>query len=218
MSKVLVAYFSAEGNTAKVAKSLAEAVGADLFEIKPAQPYTEADINWKNPLSRCNREKFGGKDVPVDGAVENFAEYNMVFIGFPIWYYAAPNIINTFVKAYDWSGKRIALFATSGGSDIVKSPDKLRPYLNGKGEIVGARLFSVSAGAEELGAWAKPIIMPWIAEESKREHGSPDITDRTTGAAPMRFIEKDFSEVAGEYRDRFSRARSMDKDFPEQNK
>lgn len=159
MDKVLVAYFSAEGNTAQLAKKLAQAAGADLFEIKPAEPYTAADINWKNPLSRCNREYFGKKDVPVEGTVEGFADYGLVFLGFPIWYYAEPNIINTFVKAYDWSGKRVALFATSGGSDIAKTPDKLRPYLNGKGEIVGAKLFAPSEDAQELKAWADQYIM-----------------------------------------------------------
>ena len=111
MSKVLVTYFSAEGTTAKVAERLAAAIEADLFEIKPEKPYSEADINWKNPLARCNREKIGKKDVPIVGSVENFADYDTVLIGFPIWYYGAPNIIQTFVKQYDFSGKRIGLFA-----------------------------------------------------------------------------------------------------------
>ena len=202
MDKVLVAFFSAEGNTAKVAERLAEAAGADLFEIRPVEPYSAADINWRNPLSRCNREKFGGKEVPVESTVENFADYGIVFIGFPIWYYAAPNVVNTFVKAYDWGGKRIALFATSGGSDIAKSPDKLRPYLNGKGEIVGAKLFRTDAPAEELAAWAKPLIMPWTAGSKERDPERPDV-----------------AEVAGEYLDRFNRMRNMgERDFPENNK
>ena len=202
MKKILVAYFSAEGNTAKVAKKLAETVEADLFEIKPAEPYTTADINWKNPLSRCNREKFGKKDVPVANAVENFGDYGLVFLGFPIWYYAAPNVVNTFVKEYDWSGKRIALFATSGGSGIEKSPEKLKPYLEGKGEIVGSKLFSPAAEAAELEAWAKPMLMPWKQDSSGPRHGRPEIED-----------------VAGEYKDRFNRMRNMtERDFPEYEK
>ena len=116
MSKILVACFSAGGNTARLGRAIAKAAEADIFEIKPETPYTEPDINWKNPLARCNKEKIGKKDVPYVGEVENFDSYDTVFIGFPIWYYGAPNIISTFVKAYDWEGKKIALFATSGGS------------------------------------------------------------------------------------------------------
>ena len=201
MSKALVAYFSAEGNTAAVAKRLAEAAGADLFEIRPVEPYTEDDINWRKPLSRCNKEFFGKKDVPIAEMVEGFEDYGLVFIGFPIWYYAAPNIINTFVKGYDWTGKRIALFATSGGSDITKSPDKLRPFLNGKGEIVAAKLFSAGAEAAELKAWADPLIMPWKAQ-----------------GQPHKPLEADITDKAIEYNDKFNRMRTMDRDFPEEQK
>ena len=94
--KTLVAYFSAQGTTAKVAKELAEKIGADVFEIVPEIPYTEADIKWTNPLSRCNKEKIGKKDVPVAGKIDTFDEYDTIYIGFPIWYYGAPNVINTF--------------------------------------------------------------------------------------------------------------------------
>lgn len=127
----LVAYFSAEGTTAKVAKAFAETIGADVFEITPQKPYTAADINWRNPLSRCNREQLGGKDVPIAGQIENFAQYDVVYLGFPIWYYAAPRIIYTFCGAYDWSGKTVHAFATSGGSGIGKTAEKLRPHLKG---------------------------------------------------------------------------------------
>ena len=129
--KTLVAYFSAQGTTAKVAKDLAEHLNADLFEIKPLHPYTDADIRYNNPLARCNKEKFGKKDVPVAGKVENFADYDEVFIGFPIWYGAAPNVVNTFCKAYDWSGKKVYAFATSGGSGIGRTAEKLKPFVNG---------------------------------------------------------------------------------------
>ena len=129
--KTLIAYFSVQGTTAKVAKGAAEHLGADLFEIKPEKPYTAADIKWVNPLARCNKEKIGKKDVPVAGQIENFGDYDLILIGFPIWYGCAPNVVNTFCKGYDWSGKRVAAFATSGGSGIGKTADKLKPYVNG---------------------------------------------------------------------------------------
>ena len=129
--KTLIAYFSVQGTTAKVAKGAAEHLGADLFEIKPEKPYTAADIKWVNPLARCNKEKIGKKDVPVAGQIENFEDYDLVLIGFPIWYGCAPNVVNTFCKGYDWTGKRVAAFATSGGSGIGKTADKLKPYVEG---------------------------------------------------------------------------------------
>ena len=115
MGKTLVTYFSAEGTTAKVAKEYAEKTGSDIFEIKPEIPYSAADIRWVNPLARCNKEKIGKKDVPVVGKIENFADYDSIYIGFPIWYGSAPNVVNTFCKGYDWTGKRVFAFATSGG-------------------------------------------------------------------------------------------------------
>ena len=131
MSKTLVAYFSAQGKTAKVAGELAEHLGADLFEIKPLHPYTDADLRYTNPLARCNKEKLGKKDVPVAGKVNNFADYDEVFIGFPIWYGCAPNVVNTFCQEYNWAGKRVYAFATSGGSGICKTAEKLKPYVKG---------------------------------------------------------------------------------------
>lgn len=129
--KTIVAYFSAQGNTKKVAEDFAGDIGADTFEIVPEEPYTPADIKWTNPLSRCNREKIGKKDVPVKGTIENFDEYECVYIAFPIWYYGAPNVVNTFCKGYDFSGKKVYVFATSGGSDIGKTAEKLEPYIKG---------------------------------------------------------------------------------------
>ena len=151
MGKTLVAYFSAEGTTAKVAKELAASLGAELFEIVPEKPYTAADIKWTNPLARCNKEKFGGKDVPVAGRVDLFADYDTVLLGFPIWYGTAPNVVNTFCKGYDWSGKTVRAFATSGGSGIGKTAEKLRPYVEGA-ESVDARLVR---SAEEVLGWLK---------------------------------------------------------------
>jgi len=152
MKNALVAYFSAEaGTTRRIAEGLADAVAADLYEIKPEKPYSEADLRWTNPLARCNREKLGKKDVPVEGKVPGWAEYDTVYLGFPIWYYGAPNVIQTFCKGYDWSGKKIYIFATSGGSDIGKTAQKLEPFVRG-GAIADARRV---ASVEELSGWKK---------------------------------------------------------------
>ena len=153
MSKTLIAYFSAEGTTAAVAKKAAEVVEADVFEIKPLHPYTAADIRYKNPLSRCNKEKFGKKEVPVLGKVDAFSDYDTVFVGFPIWYGSAPNVVNTFCKEYDWTGKKVYVFATSGGSGIGKTSERLQPYVKG-GEVVDAKLVY---SAEDLTAWIKKL-------------------------------------------------------------
>lgn len=151
--KTLVTFFSAEGNTARAGKELAEHLGADIFEIVPEVPYTAADIKWTNPLARCNKEKFGKKDVPVAGKIEDFDGYDTVYIGFPIWYYCAPNVINTFCKGYDWTGKKVILFATSGGSGIGRTAEKLQPYVKGT-TIADAK--RVSGGAE-LVSWADTL-------------------------------------------------------------
>lgn len=127
----LVTYFSAEGTTAKVAKEFAEKIGADIFEIVPQEPYTKADIRYMNPLARCNREQMGGKDVPVLGKIENFDNYDEIYIGFPIWYGQAPRVVHTFAQGYDWTGKTVHAFATSGGSGIGKTAEKLSPSLKG---------------------------------------------------------------------------------------
>ena len=139
--KTIVAYFSAEGKTEQFARALAEAAHAELFAIVPELPYTAADLKWTNPLARCNREKIGKKDVPIRNTIERWAEYDVVFLGFPIWYYGAPNVVNTFCKAYDWSGKKLYLFATSGGSGIGKTAEKLQPCLNGNPELLGAEVY-----------------------------------------------------------------------------
>lgn len=148
--KSLVTYFSASGVTANIAKRIAGSINADLFEIKPENPYSKADLNWMNPLSRCNREKFGKKDVAVSGSVENIAEYDMIYLGFPIWYGCAPNIVNTFLKGYNLSGKKIVVFATSGGSGIGKTAEKLQPYISGA-EIIDEKLIK---SVDEAKKWA----------------------------------------------------------------
>ena len=147
--KTLTAYFSAEGRTAKAAALVAKETESELFEIKPVEPYSESDINWKNPLARCNREKIGKKDVAIESAVVDFAAYDVIFLGFPIWYYGAPNIVQTFCKTYDWSGKKLCIFATSGGSEIGRTAEKLSPYIEGA-KIIGAKVLKNTEG---LKAW-----------------------------------------------------------------
>lgn len=150
--KSLVVYFSAEkGKTRSVAESFADSVSADIWEIKPEKLYSKADLNWKNPVARCNREKMGKKDVPIVGSVSDWDSYDTIFLGFPIWYFCAPNIVNTFCKAYDWSGKNIYLFATSDGSGIGKTAEKLSPHIKG-GKVIDARRVTSS---DELADWIK---------------------------------------------------------------
>lgn len=127
MTKKLVAYFSASGVTAKVAKKLAEAAGADLYEIKPAVPYTSADLNWSNKQSRSSVEMGDRSSRPaIADSDANIAAYDVVYVGFPIWWYVAPTIVNTFLESYDFSGKKIVLFATSGGSGFGKAAQGLQ--------------------------------------------------------------------------------------------
>ena len=149
--KTLVAYFSAQGTTAALARELAAKTGADLFEIVPREPYSAADITWTNPLARCNREKIGKKDVPVAGTVVDWESYDRVYLGFPIWYYGAPNVVNTFCKGYDWQGKRVALFATSGGSGIGRTAEKLAPHVKGAASVDAKLVHS----AAEVKDWVK---------------------------------------------------------------
>lgn len=154
--KTLVAYFSAEsGRTASVAESLASAIGADLFEIKPEKPYSASDLNYMNPLARCNREHIARKNVPVSGRVVNFEQYDTVLIGFPIWYGCAPNVVNTFCKEYDFTGMKVAVFATSGGSGIGKTAEKLSPYVSGA-TVSDAKLIN-SVDKESLKRWVDSL-------------------------------------------------------------
>lgn len=128
MSKKLVAYFSASGTTRRAAEQLAKKQGADLFEIKPEQPYTGDDLNWSNRKSRCSVEMADRSSrVAIAGKVENMADYDEIFLGFPIWWGVAPHIINSFLESYDLAGKTISPFATSGGSGYGRSNKELMP-------------------------------------------------------------------------------------------
>ncbi len=145
----LVTYFSAEGTTKAVAEEFAKKIGADCFEIVPTELYTKADINYLNPLSRCNKEQVGKKDVPVKGKVEDFDKYDVIYIGFPIWYAAAPRVVYTFCKDYNWESKKVYAFATSGGSGIGKTAEKLGEYIKGA-EVLDAKLVH---NADEVANW-----------------------------------------------------------------
>ena len=128
MNKKLVAYFSASGSTARLAKQLAEAAGADLYEIRPAVPYTSADLNWQNKQSRSSVEMSNHSSRPeLADKNADIAAYDTIYVGFPVWWYIAPTIINSFLESYDFSGKKIILFATSGGSGFGKAVENLKP-------------------------------------------------------------------------------------------
>ena len=153
----LVAYFSASGTTAKAAKVLAKAADADLYEIKPAIPYTRADLNWMDKGSRSSvemsdkhsRPALADTDAPIAG-------HDVIFLGFPIWWYVAPTIVNTFLESYDFTGKTIILFATSGGSGLGKSAVSLRASVPGA-RIVDGRLLNGRLNADQLKTWVSGL-------------------------------------------------------------
>ena len=158
MSEKLVAYFSASGTTAAVAKTLAKAVDADLYEIKPQVPYTRADLDWTNKKSRSSAEmndkSFRPPLADRDAHVEN---YDTVFLGFPIWWYTAPTIINTFLEGYDFTGKTIILFATSGGSGFGKTAADLATSAPGA-VIRDGKLLNGRQTRESLAAWVDSLF------------------------------------------------------------
>ncbi len=154
MSRKLVAYFSASGVTAKAAKALAEAARADSYEIKPEAPYTEADLNWNDKQARSTIEMNDPSSRPAladQGA--NIAAYDVVFVGFPIWWYVAPTIINTFLESYDFSGKTIVPFATSGGSGFGKTVEKLRPSVSDTAVWKDSKLINGAPSKDFLAKW-----------------------------------------------------------------
>ena len=154
MSKKLVAYFSASGTTASVAKMLAAVTGAELYEIKPAVPYSKADLNWMDKQSRSSVEMRDKSSRPALADTDaNIADCDTVFIGFPIWWYIAPTIINTFLETYDFSGKKIVLFATSGGSGFGKAVASLQPSAP-KAEIVAGEILNGDPSEAKLKSFA----------------------------------------------------------------
>ena len=158
MRKILVAYFSASGVTQQVAQNLAQAIGGDLYHIQPEIPYTKADLNWLSRKSRSTIEMKDPSSRPaIAGMCENMAEYDTIFVGFPIWWYVAPTIINTFLESYDLTGKTIIPFATSGGSKMGKTNEKLLPSCPNS-TLHEGRVFKVKASKDELAAWAEEVI------------------------------------------------------------
>ena len=157
MGKVLVAYFSASGVTEKVAKKVAAAAAADLFEIKPETAYTKADLNWMDKKSRSSVEMNDPASRPeISGTVENMEQYDTVLIGFPIWWYTAPTIIKTFLEACDFSEKKIALFATSGGSGFGNTVKDLQPSVDASAEFVSEKILN-GASDSEIQEWVKSL-------------------------------------------------------------
>ena len=151
--KKLVAYFSASGTTKKVAERLAKAAGADLFEIRPKVPYSSADLNWMDKKSRSSVEMDDPAARPeIAGKLSNMEDYDTVFIGFPIWWYTAPRIINTFVESYDFAGKMLIPFATSGGSGMGRTVEQLKKLCPNASWQTGKMMNGVSDKA--LADWA----------------------------------------------------------------
>ena len=159
MSKALVAYFSASGVTAKLAKRLAEAVGADAAEIVPEKMYTSADLDWTNKKSRSSVEMNDRACRPALASSPSPDGYDVVFVGFPVWWYREPSIIDTYMEAHDFSGKTVVPFATSGGSGIGDAGANMQALAKGARVVLGKK-WSASASAAELAAWAKE----WIAK------------------------------------------------------
>lgn len=157
MSKKLVAYFSASGTTAAVAKTLAEAADAGLYEIKPQVPYTRADLDWTNKKSRSSVE-MNDKSFrpPLAGRDAHVEDCDTVFLGFPIWWYTAPTIVNTFLESYDFTGKTIILFATSGGSGLGRSASDLKASAPGA-VIRDGKLLNGRQTKESLAAWVNSL-------------------------------------------------------------
>ena len=158
MSRNLVAYFSASGVTAKVAEMLADAVGADIYEIRPAVPYTQADLNWMDKKSRSTiemndktlRPAITDQDAQID-------RYETIFLGFPIWWYVAPTIINTFLESYDFSGKKIILFATSGGSKFGNTVEELKVSVPASCEIIEGKLLNGKQTIPTIRSWTDTL-------------------------------------------------------------
>ncbi len=155
--KALVTYFSASGVTAKLAQRLADAINAPLYEIKPSVPYTEADLDWRNEQSRSTiemqdkncRPALADTNAPVAGA-------DIIFVGYPVWWYREPSIIDSFLEAYDFTGKKIVLFATSGSSDIGQEAPARTAEI-AKAEVLSGKRFSTNVSADELKAWAENL-------------------------------------------------------------
>lgn len=158
MKRILIAYFSASGTTARAAKNLAEAAGADLYEIKPSVPYTRADLNWNDKESRSSVE-MNDKSFrpPLADKNAGINAYDTILLGFPIWWYVAPTIINTFLESYDFTGKTIILFATSGGSGFGRTVDGLTGSVSPGTVIREGKLLNGNPSKDSLKRWVESL-------------------------------------------------------------
>ena len=153
-SRKLVAYFSATGVTAKVAELIADAAGADVYQIQPEVQYTAADLNWMDKTSRSSVE-MNDKRIRPAMVKRNLQieDYDVVFLGFPIWWYVAPTIVNTFLESFDFAGKKIILFATSGGSGFGKTVEELKVSTSGDAKFIEGKLLNGKQTLESVSAW-----------------------------------------------------------------
>lgn len=158
MSKTLVTYFSATGTTAKAAEILSDAIGADLYEIRAKVPYTKADLNWMDKKSRSSIEMNDKSFRPeIEDSDANIKQYDTIFVGFPIWWYVAPTIINTFLESYDFSGKKIIIFATSGGSGFGNTLEELQVSVSETAEVIQGELMNGKQSFDKVNAWVKKL-------------------------------------------------------------
>ncbi len=159
MGKTLVAYFSASGVTASVARAIAEVSGGDLFEIAPVVPYSTADLDWTDKKSRSTIEMNDESSRPeFSGSVDNMSDYSTVFVGYPIWWGVEPRIIDTFLEAYDFSGKTIVPFATSGGSGLGSSPNRIQSEAP-TAKVTGSKLLNGHQSADSLRSWIDDLAL-----------------------------------------------------------
>lgn len=167
--KILVAYFSASGTTAEVAWKLSEAINAELYEIKPEIPYTQADLDWMDKKSRSSVEMNNPASRPaISGKIADMGKYDVIFVGFPIWWYVAPTIVNTFLESYDFKGKTIIPFATSGGSGMGKTNERLSGSCPGAVLLPGKLLNGIRS-ERELRMWVESLdILHEIPEKTEK--------------------------------------------------
>ena len=158
--KMLVAFFSATGTTGVAAKELAKAINADIYEIIPENPYTNEDLDWKNPNSRSSVEMKDESSRPAIGSakIENINQYDLIFLGYPVWWDLAPHIINTFLESYNFSGEKIVLFATSNGNTFGEAAEKLRPSAPGA-EVFKGAILDGTESEEYLKNFADQFVM-----------------------------------------------------------
>ena len=158
MSKKLVVYFSCTGTTRKVAENLVEAIDGDLYEIIPKNTYTDEDLNWRNKNSRVSLEMMNKDSRPeISTKINNMEEFDTIFLGFPIWWYTAPRIINTFLESYDFSRKTVVVFFTSGGSGLGNTISDLKQSCSNNVNFIAGKRFGRSTSVEDLKLWVNSL-------------------------------------------------------------